>query len=264
MVTMAHELGFEVVVEHDAGAGASLNDAAYAAAGAAVADAAWVEPEWLAIRRIRLGTGSIWQRFVHLTDIHYRGDQAYLQRVVNEVNRLSPDFVFFTGDLVELASHVGLFVLPSLVLIVVAVWGYMVLDRNEAVAADRLNIDVYAQQFNWTYGYPDAGIETGTLVLPVNRQAQLNVRARDVIHDFWVPEFGIKGDAVPGIDHVLWINPTKEGTYPVVCAELCGWGHYKMRGRLTIESREKFDAWLAQKYGEQHQAAFTPTPAESE
>lgn len=136
-------------------------------------------------------------------------------------------------------------VIPSIVLIVVAVYGYIVLDRNEAVAADRVQIDVYAQQFMWTYGYPDAGIETGTLMLPVGKQAQLNVRARDVIHDFWVPEFGIKGDAVPGINHVLYINPTKTGTYPVVCAELCGVGHSVMRSRVKVVEQAAYTAWLA-------------------
>jgi len=134
---------------------------------------------------------------------------------------------------------------PSIVLVAIAVYGYIVLDRNEAVAAGNLKVDVYAQQFAWTYGYPEAGIQTGVLKVPVNRQMELHVRSRDVIHDFWVPDFGIKGDAVPGIDHVLWINPTKIGTYPVVCAELCGVGHGVMRSKVDVVSQADFDAWLA-------------------
>lgn len=133
---------------------------------------------------------------------------------------------------------------PVIALITVAVYGYIVLERNEAVAADRVNVDVYAQQFNWTYGYPDAGIETGTLIVPEGRQVQLNLRARDVIHDFWVPEFGIKGDAVPGITHTIWINPTTKGTYPVVCAELCGVGHGVMRSEVKVVSEQEFQAFL--------------------
>lgn len=136
-------------------------------------------------------------------------------------------------------------VIPSLVLVFVAVYGYIVLDRNEAVAASNLKVDVYAQQFAWTYGYPDGKIQTGVLTIPVGQQTELHVRARDVIHDFWVPEFGIKGDAVPGIDHVLWINPTKIGTYPVVCAELCGVGHAVMRSQVRVVSQADFAAWLA-------------------
>jgi len=140
--------------------------------------------------------------------------------------------------------------IPSIVLVAVAVYGYIVLDRNEAVAAGNLKVDVYAQQFAWSYGYPDAGIQTGILKLPVDRQTELHVRARDVIHDFWVPEFGIKGDAVPGIDHVLWVNPTKVGTYPVVCAELCGAGHGVMRSKVEVVSQAEFDAWIAKAKGQ--------------
>jgi len=136
-------------------------------------------------------------------------------------------------------------VIPSLVLVFIAIYGYIVLDRNEAVAAGNLKVDVYAQQFAWVYGYPEAGIQTGILKVPVNRQMELHVRSRDVIHDFWVPEFGIKGDAVPGIDHVLWINPTKIGTYPVVCAELCGVGHGVMRSKVEVVSQADFDAWMS-------------------
>jgi cytochrome c oxidase subunit 2 len=136
-------------------------------------------------------------------------------------------------------------VIPSLVLVVIAIYGYIVLDRNEAVAANNLKVDVYAQQFAWTYGYPDGKFQTGVLTIPVGQQTELHVRARDVIHDFWVPEFGIKGDAVPGIDHVLWINPTKIGTYPVVCAELCGVGHAVMRSQVRVVSQADFVAWTA-------------------
>jgi cytochrome c oxidase subunit II len=152
-------------------------------------------------------------------------------------------------------------VIPSLLLVVVAVYGYIVLERNEAVAADRVTVDVYAQQFNWTYGYGDAGIETGDLVLPVNRQAQLNLRARDVIHDFWVPQFGIKGDAVPGITHTIWITPNKVGTYPVVCAELCGVGHSVMRSKVTVVTEQQYAAWLAKSSAKVKAATAAATAA---
>lgn len=151
--------------------------------------------------------------------------------------------------------------IPVLALVSVAVYGYIVLERNEAVAADRVNVDVYAQQFNWTYGYPEAGFETGTLVVPVGRQVQLNLRARDVIHDFWVPEFGIKGDAVPGITHTIWINPTKEGTYPVICAELCGVGHGVMRSEVKVVSEQQFQAFLARSSGRVKADAAAATAA---
>lgn len=69
------------------------------------ADALVVEPEWLVIRRLRIGTGPVRHRWVHFTDIHYRGDDAYLDRVVSKINQLAPDFACFTGDLVEEAEY---------------------------------------------------------------------------------------------------------------------------------------------------------------
>ncbi len=157
-------------------------------------------------------------------------------------------------------------VIPSIVLVFVAIYGYIVMQRNEAVVAGNLKVDVYAQQFNWVFGYPDAGFQTGTLVVPEGKQVELHLRARDVIHSFWVPEFGVKGDAVPGIDNVIWTTPTKTGTYPVVCAELCGVGHAVMRAKVVVLSQVDFDAWLAKSKGKVGSTTSTPatsTPATS-
>ena len=150
---------------------------------------------------------------------------------------------------------------PSVLLVVVAIYGYIVLERNEAVAADALKVDVYAQQFAWSYGYPGTGIQTGVLVIPQGRQVELHVRARDVIHNFWVPEFGIKGDAVPGIDHVLWINPTTLGTYPVVCSELCGVGHSVMRSKVEVVTPAAFQTWLTKSKAGVAQGTAKSAPA---
>jgi cytochrome c oxidase subunit 2 len=102
------------------------------------------------------------------------------------------------------------------------------------------------------------------LHLPVNEEIVLSIKSADVLHSFFLPNMRVKQDVVPGMKQYVWFQPTKIGVYDIVCAELCGWGHYKMRGRLTVESREKFDGWLAQKNGEQNQATFTPPPAELE
>jgi cytochrome c oxidase subunit 2 len=95
----------------------------------------------------------------------------------------------------------------------------------------------------------------------VNEEIVLQIKSADVLHSFFLPNLRVKQDVVPGMKQFVWFEPNKTGVYDIVCAELCGWGHYKMRGRVTIESREKFDTWLAQRYGEQNQAAFTPPPA---
>lgn len=136
-------------------------------------------------------------------------------------------------------------IVPTLLLAVMAVWAYLVLADNEALAKDRMVVEVTAQQFAWEYRYPDGSVGTGDLHLVVDKQVELQMRSKDVIHDFYVKEFHIKQDVVPGITTRLIIDPTREGTYQVICAELCGVGHGVMRSRVIVESQEEFDAWLA-------------------
>jgi len=121
-------------------------------------------------------------------------------------------------------------------------------------------VEVTGRQFEWRIRYPGPDGELATeddifgvneLHLPVNEQIVLNLKSMDVLHDFFVPQLRIKQDAVPGNKIPMWFTARETGTYEIVCAELCGWGHYKMKGRLTIESREAFDAWLKQRAAEQ-------------
>ena len=73
----------------------------------------------------------------------------------------------------------------------------------------------------------------------------------DVLHSFFLPNVRIKQDAVPGMKIPVWFKARETGVFDIVCAELCGWGHYKMKGRVTFESRELFEEWLEVKYQEQ-------------
>ena len=116
-------------------------------------------------------------------------------------------------------------VVPTLLLVVMAVWAYLVLADNEALASDRLVVDVTAQQFAWEFTYPDGEIGSGDLRVPVGRQVELRMRSKYVIHDFYVKEFRVKQDIVPGITTRVVFDPTRTGTYQVICAELCGVGH---------------------------------------
>jgi cytochrome c oxidase subunit 2 len=136
--------------------------------------------------------------------------------------------------------------IPALLLAAVAVWAYIVMADNEALASDREGVNVTAQQFAWEYQYPDGSVGTGDLHLPVGKQVELKMRSRDVIHSFYVAEFHVKQDVVPGITTTLIINPTRTGTYQVICAELCGVGHGVMRSRVIVQTQQEYDAWLAQ------------------
>ena len=112
------------------------------------------------------------------------------------------------------------------------------------ITAETLSIDVTGLQYAWLFNYPDYDILAGELHVPVDRQVQLNIQAQDVIHSFWVPQFRIKQDAIPGQPTQLQFMATKIGTYPVVCAELCGPYHGGMRTTVVVESAEDYDAWL--------------------
>ncbi len=110
-------------------------------------------------------------------------------------------------------------------------------------AAD-LVVNVTGMQFAWLFNYPDSGVSGGELHVPVGADVQLNLSATDVIHSFWVPQFRLKQDAIPGIPTELRFVATKPGTYPVVCTELCGGYHGSMRSQVIVQTPEEFESWL--------------------
>jgi len=107
-----------------------------------------------------------------------------------------------------------------------------------------LVVCVTAQQFTWLFKYPDFGnASSSTLRLPIHTTVQLQLQSLDVIHSFWVPQFGQKQDAVPGLLTKLVITPKRLGTFPVICTELCGLGHALMRSESIVLTGDKFAAW---------------------
>jgi cytochrome c oxidase subunit 2 len=104
-------------------------------------------------------------------------------------------------------------------------------------------VKVKAQQFAWAFTYPN-GKSYGFLTLPKGRHVKLEITSQDVIHSFWVPQFSQKQDAVPGQVNDLVITPTRLGTYPVICTELCGLGHALMRSHAEVVTPAKFAAFM--------------------
>lgn len=135
-------------------------------------------------------------------------------------------------------------VIPAILLIVMATWAYLVLSDNEALASNRMVVNVTAQQFAWEFTYPGTQVGSGDLRVPVGRQVELKMRSKDVIHDFYVKEFRVKQDIVPGITTKVVFNPTRTGTFQVICAELCGVGHAVMRARVVVMEPAAYDAWM--------------------
>lgn len=107
-----------------------------------------------------------------------------------------------------------------------------------------VSVNVMAVQYAFVFTYPDSGVVSGELHVPVDNSVRLNMQAQDVLHAFWLPEFRIKQDVIPGSETELAFTPTRVGTYPVICAELCGPYHGAMKTQLIVDSAEDYSAWV--------------------
>ena len=156
-------------------------------------------------------------------------------------------------------------------------------ERFRAAEANAVHVEVTGMQFAWYFRYPgpdgtfggtkpeledaSAGGEaalgldtkdpaskddvvTGIMVVPVNREVEVILRAHDVIHSFFIPAMRFKQDTVPGLAIHMHFTPIQTGEFEIACAELCGLGHYKMHGMLHVVSQEDFDKWLAAREAE--------------
>ena len=158
-------------------------------------------------------------------------------------------------------------ILPAATLLFIAIY------QMNAWADAKLNrpkmpptVEVTARQFEWRLRYPgkngilgddDDLFVVNDLHLPVNEDVLVDLKSMDVLHSFFLPHVRVKQDAVPGMKIPVWFRAKEVGQFDLVCAELCGWGHYKMKGRVTFEPRADFEKWLAKKY-EQQEATSEP------
>jgi cytochrome c oxidase subunit II len=131
---------------------------------------------------------------------------------------------------------------PFVLVTAIAIVSAIVLAQNGNAGSDPLVIKVEAQQFAWQFTYPN-GKSFGVLRLPKDRHVKLRLTSYDVIHSFWVPQFGQKQDAVPGQTFSLVITPTKVGSYPLICTELCGLGHSLMRSTAIVMPVAGYERW---------------------
>ncbi len=163
---------------------------------------------------------------------------------------------------------------PAVILLVLVVLSRQVMARIRSGGAPALVVEVLAEQYAWNFRYPgpdgkfgridparmdasnpwgrvpddpdgrDDIITINLLHLPVGEPAEFRLRAKDVVHSFFLPDLRFKQDAVPGMTMQFRLTPTAPGEYAVACAEFCGLGHYRMRGFLTVEPRADFEKWL--------------------
>lgn len=179
-------------------------------------------------------------------------------------------------------------ILTSIGVVVMLTPGLFVWNQFVTVPEDAGEFEVMAQQWQWTFRYPgkdgvmgtsnsrainddnpfglnqndangrdDILIEDSELHLLLNKPVKVLLRSIDVLHDFYVPEFRAKMDMVPGAVTYFWFTPTRTGTFDILCFELCGVGHYAMRGKVVVEEESAFQAWL------QEQPTFAQSMAEA-
>ena len=153
-------------------------------------------------------------------------------------------------------------IIPFLILVAVAFPTVFTILNISHRSADTLKVDVYGQQWWWSYEYdvnndgtPDI-ITANDLVLPEHRKVELRIHSRDVIHSFWIPALGGTRDAVPGRTQFLELEGGDIGTFDGQCKEFCGLSHANMRARAIVLSQSDFDNWLSD------QQRPPPTPAD--
>jgi cytochrome c oxidase subunit II len=134
--------------------------------------------------------------------------------------------------------------IPFLLVTALAAYGWIVLDDIEAKKPNEMVVRVTGQQFTWSFQYPEAKVSSTQLVLPEGRPIDFRIHSKDVVHSFWVPEFRLKKDAVPGLTTQIRLTPNRVGRYQVVCAELCGLGHATMRQLVRVIPARRFNSWL--------------------
>jgi len=115
-------------------------------------------------------------------------------------------------------------------------------DSDQGIAP--LEVKVNGIQYAWVFTYPESGVISGEIHVPIDRPVALNMTAGDVIHAFWLPEFRIKQDVIPGRETKLVFTANKIGEYPVICAELCGAYHGGMKTKLYVESESDYQQWI--------------------
>lgn len=134
-------------------------------------------------------------------------------------------------------------VVPTIILLFIFAWGYKVYRAMVQPPADALEIRVIAKQWLWQFQYEDGKNTVGELYVPINRPVKLIMSSDDVLHSFFIPNFRVKQDVVPGMYTSVWFEATVPGKHLVYCAEYCGTAHSNMLASVFVLEQDKWEAW---------------------
>ena len=155
--------------------------------------------------------------------------------------------------------EIGWTIVPTVVVLGFGVWGAITLNDITSPKPNEMTVNVTGQQWVWSFAYPEQGdFASSELVLPVDRTIVLKMTAEDVIHSFWVPEFRVKQDLVPGRETTLRITPTEAGEFALRCAEICGLNHTQMVATVRVLDAAGFQAWVDEENAAPAFADMTP------
>jgi cytochrome c oxidase subunit II len=147
-------------------------------------------------------------------------------------------------------------IVPALICVMLALLSRRIwTEIKEKMPHDALEVHVTGEQFAWNIRYagadgkfdtPDDIVTLNQLHFPVGKAVVVTVTSKDVIHSFYLPEFRVKQDAVPGMKTRIWFEGNRVGNWEIACAELCGLGHFRMKGFVTVDTPENFEKWMAE------------------
>jgi cytochrome c oxidase subunit 2 len=159
-------------------------------------------------------------------------------------------------------------IVPALICVLLALLSRRIwTEIKENMPHDAVQVEVQGEQFAWNIRYPGPDGKFGTaddivtlnqMHVPVGKPTVVTLSSKDVIHSFFLPEFRVKQDAVPGMTTRIWFEPNRVGHWEIACAELCGLGHFRMKGFLTVDTPEDFQKWLTEQA-----AAAAPPPQQA-
>jgi cytochrome c oxidase subunit 2 len=140
-------------------------------------------------------------------------------------------------------------VIPLILVIIVFGWGYKVFLNQQVVPDDAYEVQVTAQKWTWQFTYENGARSNGDLHVPADRPIKLIMNSNDVIHSFFVPDYRLKKDVVPGQYTEMWFNAPEPGESIIYCTEYCGTGHSDMMGNVIVHEEKEFELWLAENSG---------------
>lgn len=149
-------------------------------------------------------------------------------------------------------------IVPTILLLVIFAWGWGVYKQMVQAPADAMEVRVIGKQWLWNFQYEDGRLETGKLVVPLNKPVKLIMSSEDVLHSFFIPNFRVKQDVVPGMYTTVWFQAKVKGEHQVFCTEYCGTSHSGMLAKIEVLDQEQYDLW---KTNQPYQLSGVKTPS---